>query len=103
MSSDQVLVFYKNPSIATLLSFLFMGAGQIYNEETGKGILFIALYTVSIILMPFMIGFISTPILWIYGMIDARRSAARINRQLASRLTEENKPQPCMEKTAAVR
>jgi len=76
-------VFYKNPGVATLLSFFFMGAGQIYNGEIGKGIAFLITYAVSLLLMFIVIGFVTIPILWIWGMIDANGSAKRINEQLA--------------------
>jgi len=76
-------VFYKNPGIATVLSFLWMGAGQIYNGEIAKGIAFIILYAFSLLLMFVLIGFITTPILWIIGMVDANSSAKRINTELA--------------------
>ena len=81
---EQVPKFYKNPAIATVLSFLFAGLGQIYNGEIGKGILFIVLYGFSLMLMIVVIGFVTTPILWIWGMVDANASAKRINVQLAS-------------------
>jgi len=76
-------VFYKNPGIATVLSFLWMGAGQIYNGEIAKGIAFIVLYGFSLLLMFVLIGFITTPILWIWGMVDANNSANRINAEIA--------------------
>lgn len=76
-------VFYKNPSIATVLSFLWAGAGQIYNGEIAKGIAFIVLYGFSVLLMFVLIGFITTPILWIWSMVDADGSAKRINAELA--------------------
>lgn len=76
-------VFYKNPGISTLLSFFFMGAGQIYNGEIGKGIAFLIMYAFSLLLMFVLIGFITTPILWIWGMVDANGSAKRINERLA--------------------
>jgi len=76
-------VFYKNPSIATVLSFPWMGAGQIYNGEIAKGLAFIILYAFSVLLMFVLIGFITTPILWIWGMVDANGSAKRINERLA--------------------
>lgn len=76
-------IFYKNPGISTLLSFFFMGAGQIYNGEIGKGIAFLITYAFSLLLMFVVIGFITTPILWIWGMIDANGSAKRVNEQLA--------------------
>ena len=76
-------VFYKDPAIATVLSFLFMGAGQIYNGQIGKGIAFLIMYALSLLLMFVIIGFITTPILWIWGMIDANGSAKGINERLA--------------------
>jgi len=75
--------FYKNPSIATILSFFFMGLGQIYNGQIGKGIIFIILYGISVALMWVVIGFVTTPILWIWGMVDANNSAKKINEKMA--------------------
>ena len=75
--------FYKNPSIATILSFFYMGLGQIYNGQIGKGIVFIILYGISVALMFVVIGFVTTPILWIWGMIDANNSAKKINENMA--------------------
>ena len=61
-------VFYKNPGLAAILSFFYMGLGQIYNGQIAKGILFILLYSVSIALIMILVGLITTPILFIYGM-----------------------------------
>ena len=69
----------KNPGLAAVLSFLVMGLGQIYNGEIGKGLLFIVLYAISIVLCFVLIGFITTPILWIYGIYDAHKTAKEIN------------------------
>ena len=82
--SEQPPKFYKNPAIATVLSFFFMGLGQIYNGQVGKGIIFIICYIISLALMFIVIGFITTPILWIWGMIDANSSAKKINEKLAA-------------------
>jgi len=82
--STQPPKFYKNPTTATILSFFVMGLGQIYNGQIGKGVIFIILYVISLLLMFFLIGFITTPILWIWGMIDANRSAKRINEKIAA-------------------
>jgi len=81
--STQSPKFYKNPSTATILSFFFMGLGQIYNGQIGKGIIFIILYGISAALMWVVIGFVTTPILWIYGMVDANNSAKKINENMA--------------------
>jgi TM2 domain-containing membrane protein YozV len=82
--STQPPKFYKNPTTATILSFFVMGLGQIYNGQIGKGIIFIILYAISWLLMFVLIGFITTPILWIWGMIDANRSAKKINEKIAA-------------------
>ena len=81
--STQPPKFYKNPSTATILSFFFMGLGQIYNGQIGKGVVFIILYGISVALMWVVIGFVTTPILWIYGMVDANNSAKKINENMA--------------------
>jgi len=81
--STQPPKFYKNPSTATILSFFFMGLGQIYNGQIGKGIIFIILYGISVALMWVVIGFVTTPILWIWGMVDANNSAKKINENMA--------------------
>ena len=73
----------KNPGVATVLSFFFMGLGQIYNGQIGKGIMFIILYAISIALMFVIVGFITTPILWIWGLVDANKSAKKINEEMA--------------------
>ncbi|TAN22728.1 MAG: hypothetical protein EPN33_07295 [Acidobacteria bacterium] len=82
--SNEPPKFYKNPNVATLLSFFWMGVGQIYNGEIGKGVAFMASYIVSVLLMFVIVGFLTTPALWIWGMVDANNSAKRINQALAS-------------------
>ncbi len=84
-SQYQPPVFYKNPGLAAVLSFFFMGLGQIYNGEIAKGIFFIVVYAISWALMFIIIGFITTPLLFIYGMYDAYKSAEKINRDIAMR------------------
>ncbi|GAX91207.1 hypothetical protein [Effusibacillus lacus] len=76
----------KNPGIAAVLSFFFAGLGQIYNGQIGKGIGFIVAYFISVLLMFVLIGFITTPILWIWGMYDAYKTAERINRESSGAL-----------------
>ena len=85
-------VFYKNPGLAAVFSFFYMGLGQIYNGQIGKGIAFIIAYTISFVLMFIIIGFITTPILFIYGMYDAYKSAEKINRDLAQRSNATGQP-----------
>lgn len=77
-------VFYKNPATATILSFFFAGLGQLYNGQIGKGIAFMAGYVISLLFIVVYIGFLTTPILWIFGMIDAYDGAKTKNEELAS-------------------
>ncbi len=53
------------PALAALLSFLLPGAGQVYNGQTGKGILF------------FLSAWLIVP--WIISMVHAYKTAVRIN------------------------
>jgi TM2 domain-containing membrane protein YozV len=77
-------IFFKNPTVATLLSFVITGLGQLYNGQILKGILFFAMTCVSIALMFVVVGFILQPAVWIWGMVDANTSAKRINQRLAA-------------------
>ena len=76
-------VDYKNPGLAAVLSFFFMGLGQIYNGQIAKGVAFIVIYAISWVMIVVLIGLLTTPVLWIYGMYDAYKSAERINRDTA--------------------
>jgi TM2 domain-containing membrane protein YozV len=71
----------KNSGLAAVLSALWCGLGQIYNGQIGKCIWFMAGYAVSILLIFVLIGFITTPVLWIWGMVDAYRTAENLNRE----------------------
>ncbi|MFZ5980697.1 MAG: hypothetical protein ACOYVF_08705 [Candidatus Zixiibacteriota bacterium] len=87
-------VFYKNPGLAAVLSFFWMGLGQIYNGQIAKGIAFIIFYSISWLLMLVLIGFITTPILFIYGIYDAYKSAQKINMDLARQAGAYSGSQP---------
>jgi TM2 domain-containing membrane protein YozV len=69
----------KNPGVAAVLSFFITGLGQIYNGQIAKGVLFIVIQAINVLLMYVLIGFITCPIFWIWGMVDAYRTAEKIN------------------------
>jgi len=69
----------KNPGVAAVLSFFFTGLGQIYNGQIGKGIAFIVVGVVNLLLMLVIIGFITAPIFWIFNIYDAYKSAEKFN------------------------
>jgi TM2 domain-containing membrane protein YozV len=85
---------YKNPGLAAVLSFFYMGLGQIYNGQIAKGIVFIVVYSISWLLVFVVIGLITTPILFIYGMYDAYRSSEKINYDLARRASAQTVNRP---------
>lgn len=85
MQNHPPLAAYKNPGLAAVLSFFFMGLGQIYNGQIAKGVAFIVIYSISWMFVVLLIGLITTPILWMYGMYDAHHSAEKINRDLTMR------------------
>lgn len=71
----------KSPGVAAVLSALWTGLGQIYNGQIIKGVLFMVIQFINALLMILIIGFITYPIFWIYGMIDAYRQAEEYNRR----------------------
>lgn len=75
----------KSPGLAAVLSFFWAGLGQIYNGQIGKGVVLIVLHAISWIMIIVGIGLITTPILWIYGMVDAYKTAEKINAAAAGR------------------
>ena len=65
--------------MAAVLSFFVCGLGQIYNGQSFKGLIMIVCYAISWGLMFLLIGFVTTPALWIFGMYDAYKKAEKIN------------------------
>lgn len=71
----------KNPGVAAVLSFLIPGLGQLYNGQLKKMALFLVLDAANILLTFVVIGYITGFITWIAAIIDAYRSAERINKE----------------------
>lgn len=71
----------KNPALSLLASFFIPGLGQLMNGDTGKGVGMFLGYAFSFILMFVLVGFLTAPAIWIWGMIDAYQSAQRWNLQ----------------------
>jgi TM2 domain-containing membrane protein YozV len=69
----------RNPGLAAVLSFFWCGLGQIYNGQIGKGIAMMIIFAISWGMMWLIVGLVTTPILWIWGMVDAYRTAERLN------------------------
>jgi TM2 domain-containing membrane protein YozV len=90
----------KNPGVAALLSFFFVGAGQIYNGQILKGVLMVIAFwvlgAISLVLTlsnwlyggftnwlyllpPFFLA------LWFYGIFDAYKMAIKINEEMANK------------------
>lgn len=91
----------KKPALALVLSAIFPGIGQIYNNQIFKGVSLIALnVTINLLLVNpiekltasrgsirdnstlFIIVAYMTAglVLWVYAMIDAKRTAEKINK-----------------------
>lgn len=71
----------KNPGVAAVLSFFIPGLGQLYNGQLKKMALFLVLDAANILLTFVVIGYITGFITWIAAIIDAYRSAERINKE----------------------
>ena len=70
-----VYVKEKSTAAAIILSFLFTGAGQIYNGKLKKGLLMMAGFWIG---MVFFI--VPAIIIWIYSMYDAYKDADKMNK-----------------------
>jgi TM2 domain-containing membrane protein YozV len=73
----------KSPGLALLLSLLFCGAGQIYNERITKGLIMLALCIVTWFVL---LGWV----VMIWSMIDAYNEANEINRRMGADQHAEN-------------
>lgn len=76
----QNLPVRKEPIVSVILSFVFPGLGQFYNGNSTKGIYFIILAVVSIVLTVILIGALIYILIWLWSIIDAYNSAEKLNR-----------------------
>lgn len=79
----------KSPELAALASMIWTGTGQIYNAQFAKGIVLMVLligagfFTIGVaiagipafIILPLVV----MPLIWIYSIVDAYRTATRLN------------------------
>jgi TM2 domain-containing membrane protein YozV len=65
----------KDPGIAAVLSVVCTGLGQIYNGEILKGLVLMAVQVINVLLMFVAVGFITFPLVWVYGVWDAHKTA----------------------------
>ncbi len=79
-SYGQNLPVRKESIVSVILSFVFPGLGQFYNGNSTKGIYFIILAVVSIILTVILIGALIYILIWLWSIIDAYNSAEKLNR-----------------------
>ena len=77
----QQAVIAKNPGVAAFVSFLWTGAGQIYNGQIGLGLALMALQVVNFILLFVLIGFLTGFATWCFSMWHAYTTAQSFNRR----------------------
>ena len=71
----------KSPAVSVLLSVFIPGLGSMVNDNVGTGVAILLLNIIGWILAIFLIG---VPLMigtWIWGLVDAYRSAQRWNRR----------------------
>lgn len=78
MSYQQVAP--RSPALAAIASFLLPGLGQFINGQVGKGVIALVAYGISWLLTTILIGFLMLPVVVIWAIVDAYRSAQRWNR-----------------------
>lgn len=81
---QQVAAYHQvqphSAALAVVASFFVPGLGSMLNEKVGKGVGILAAYVVSVVLIFILIGIITAPAVWIWGMVAANNDANRWNR-----------------------
>jgi len=70
----------KNPAVSVLLSVFIPGLGSMVNDNAGVGVAILILNIVGLILAVVLIGIPIAIGSWIWGLVDAYKSAQRWNR-----------------------
>jgi len=70
----------KNPAVSVLLSIFIPGLGSMVNENVGTGVAILVLNIIGWILAIVLIGIPLAIGTWIWGLVDAYKSAQRWNR-----------------------
>ena len=65
----------KSPAVAAVLSAIINGGGQLYNGDVAKGAIIFGVQIVNVMLMFVLIGLITFPLVWIYSVYDAYKTA----------------------------
>ncbi|MGV1007748.1 MAG: DUF2510 domain-containing protein [Dermatophilaceae bacterium] len=71
----------KSPGLALAASFLVPGLGQLVNGEIVKGLVFVIAFLAGIVALVVLVGFLVVPVVWVWAMIDAYRSAMQWNQR----------------------
>lgn len=69
----------KDPAIMLLASCFIPGLGSMLSERIGKGVGILIAYFISALLMFLLIGFLTTPVVWVLGMVAAYQDAKAWN------------------------
>ena len=69
----------KNAALCVILSFFIPGLGSIVAGNTGTGVVILVLDAVAWVLSIFLIGIPFAIGIWIWGMVDAYKSAQKWN------------------------
>jgi TM2 domain-containing membrane protein YozV len=76
----------KSATTAVLLSLLIIGAGHWYTGEVGRGFAFLGAAVLAAFTVVYVIGIVALPVVGIWAVIDAAKSAERQNARLAAGL-----------------
>lgn len=69
----------KNAIVALVLSFFLPGVGHMYVGNVGLGVALLCLWLLSLLLIIVLIGLVTAPIVWIFGMAHSAVLAERRN------------------------
>jgi TM2 domain-containing membrane protein YozV len=71
----------RSAAVGVIASLFIPGLGSMLAGRGGKGAAILVSYFVAILLCFFLIGFILSPAVWIYGMVAANNDTHKWNRE----------------------
>jgi TM2 domain-containing membrane protein YozV len=80
MMPHQQQVQARSAAVAVIASLFIPGLGTMLSGRPGKGVLILACFILAAISSFFIIGFILSPVVWIYGMVAANNDTHKWNR-----------------------
>lgn len=79
----RTVVSGRSRLVAATLSAMFPGLGHLYAREFGRALGFAVAFVLALPTVVVLVGVVLVPVVWLYGVYDAARTAGRRDRRPA--------------------